>query len=220
MEGGGEGAEEEPDNADSQLWWKCDCCQKGIPGGKKRFDCTVCENYTLCVNCFRIRRHPHKFVRRRVPDHNMPPESLRDQSADPKEMEEALDEYFQLDYEDIIGGDLPTRFKYRNVQPNDYGLAPHEVLSKTDQELNRLMPLKKLRTYREDSNAAEPQRPYGNKPAENSWRPTGKNAPVDRSRVWKGQKKPDHATNGISAERLEAYNLQMDQRPKKRKQRE
>jgi protein KRI1 len=26
-----------------------------------------------------------------------------------------MDEYYALDFEDILGGDLPTRFKYRAV---------------------------------------------------------------------------------------------------------
>merc|ERR1719401_2861946 len=63
------------------LWFLCDACQRGIPGGKKRFDCTVCENYTLCAKCFRIRRHPHKFIRRRVPERCMPPEDLKEAKA-------------------------------------------------------------------------------------------------------------------------------------------
>nr|XP_043626264.1 protein KRI1 homolog [Erigeron canadensis] len=60
-----------------------------------------------------------------------------------------LEEYYKLDYEDTIG-DLKTRFKYRPVNKNTYGLKPKEILVVDDKELNQLIPLKKLATYRED----------------------------------------------------------------------
>lgn len=38
----------------------------------------------------------------------------------------ALEETYALDFEDIVGG-MPTRFKYRTVPVNDFGLTPQEV---------------------------------------------------------------------------------------------
>lgn len=134
-------AEEE---AQPGLWFLCDECQKPIAPGKKRFDCTVCEDYVLCAKCFRVRRHPCKFVRRKVPERCTPPEDWVKEDKT-EEVENALDEYFQLDYEDIIGGDLPTRFKYRKAEKNGFGLTAKDILEKSDEELNRLMPMKKPR---------------------------------------------------------------------------
>ena len=66
-----------------------------------------------------------------------------------KAKDAAMDELFGLNFEDIVGG-IPTRFKYRKVTPNDYGLTAAEILEADEAQLRQLVPLKKLATYRED----------------------------------------------------------------------
>jgi protein KRI1 len=58
-----------------------------------------------------------------------------------------LEEYYKLDCEDMIG-DLPTRFKYREVKRNTYGLDVADILTADDKELNQHVSIKKLAPYR------------------------------------------------------------------------
>ncbi|GMH69196.1 hypothetical protein TrST_g2305 [Triparma strigata] len=65
-----------------------------------------------------------------------------------KKTKSLVDELYKLDYEDIIG-DMPTRFKYKAVEKNDYGLKAEDILAADDSELNNYVSLKKLAAYRD-----------------------------------------------------------------------
>jgi protein KRI1 len=76
-----------------------------------------------------------------------------DDSPEESKLEKKLktkmqDELYKLDYEDIVAG-MPTRFKYREVESNDYGLTTQEILFARDTTLKQFVSLKKMAPYNE-----------------------------------------------------------------------
>lgn len=69
------------------------------------------------------------------------PEDIRE------DVNKLMDEYYNLDYEDIVGG-VPMRFNYKKVDPQSFNMTPEDILSMEDKELNRIVSLKYLAPYR------------------------------------------------------------------------
>jgi protein KRI1 len=83
------------------------------------------------------------------PDELPPAESKLEQRLQTKLQEEL----YKLDYEDIVAG-MPTRFKYRKVEKNSFGLSTHEILLARDSTLKNFVSLKKIAPYRDDGEHA------------------------------------------------------------------
>jgi protein KRI1 len=80
--------------------------------------------------------------------------AMEEDGAEETELEKKVkakmqEELYKLDYEDIVAG-MPTRFKYRKVEPNNYGLSAREVLMARDTSLKELVSLKKMAPYNEE----------------------------------------------------------------------
>ncbi|CAJ0838382.1 4192_t:CDS:10 [Entrophospora sp. SA101] len=76
--------------------------------------------------------------------------------------DEYLDEYYQLNYEDIID-DTPVRFKYNKVKSTSFGLTPTEILLADEKDLNEFVSLKKYAPYRPDNVVEKDLKKYSKK---------------------------------------------------------
>jgi len=68
------------------------------------------------------------------------PEPELDPVAAKERARKLIDQYYALDFEDIVGG-VPCRFKYQEIKPDRRGLSVEDVLMCDDHVLRKIMPL-------------------------------------------------------------------------------
>lgn len=108
----------------------------------------------FCESCYNTQDHKirknYTFVQGEIFDYgNVDTTELKNKVKD-NELKKLVDDYYQLDFEDVIAGGLKTRFKYVNVNSEDYGLNDETLIYADDKLLNQLVGIKKLAPYRED----------------------------------------------------------------------
>jgi len=116
------------------------------------------EELLVCEACFKGDEHKFKpknfnFIPAKKVDFDnllkKDPDLIKQYTKD-QELDEMIDNYYKLDFEDIITGGIKTRFKYTKVAPNSYGLTDEEIMYTEDKLLNQFVSMKKLAPYRPD----------------------------------------------------------------------
>ena len=118
-----------------------------------------------CAKCKEETEHEHKRTKYKGLLYDEDPQK---QEKGTNALDKLMQEYYDLDCEDVIGGGkIKTRFKYINVPKENYGLTDEEIYLLDDKHLNKMVSLKNLRPYRnldEHGNELDPEAQKKSKP--------------------------------------------------------
>lgn len=67
----------------------------------------------------------------------------------PHDAKKLVDEYYDLEFEDVIAGGIKTKFQYIEVEKDSFGLTNDDLLYADDKLLNQYVSIKKLAPYRD-----------------------------------------------------------------------
>lgn len=68
--------------------------------------------------------------------------------ASEKTFDQYLDDYYATGYDDITTDNVKTKFRYRQVAPDSFGLTTDEILDQDDAQLNAWVSVKKTTAYK------------------------------------------------------------------------
>ncbi|KAJ1722217.1 Ribosome biogenesis protein Kri1 [Coemansia erecta] len=92
------------------------------------------------------------------------PEAVESSKSELKDkVSEYMDKYYQLDFEDVVGDDLLTRFKYAKVKPFDYGLSAAEILLADEDMVSQYVPVKRIAPFIPDWKIEDDMTKHANK---------------------------------------------------------
>ncbi len=119
------------------------CGECLLEQSKSVFICQTCtkdfqkgDTLYFCLKCKKSDQHEHKLSKLKAVPGEIAAEQLMnkdkgDMNEEEKKsyLETLLDDYYNLDFEDVIGGgSVKTRFKYQRVKKEDFGLTEDEIL--------------------------------------------------------------------------------------------
>ncbi|KAE9550570.1 hypothetical protein FO519_006228 [Halicephalobus sp. NKZ332] len=126
-----------------------------------------------------------------------------------KTFEEYLNEYYALDYEDILPGNVVTKFKYRSVPANNFGLTTDEILNADDKQLNQWVSVKKASQYRSEKEEEYDKQAYSKKASNVAIKAKIFEKKREPQVDVKGPNKKNFNKNNtaVDVDRLKAYNI-------------
>mmetsp|Transcript_29165 Transcript_29165/g.25798 ORF Transcript_29165/g.25798 Transcript_29165/m.25798 type:complete len:221 (-) Transcript_29165:32-694(-) len=126
----------------------CSTCKISLLDKSRRvFNCQTCECY-LCKDCKTTHDSDHDIIKEKSRKVKEEQEDTTNHKSE--YLDGMLEDYYNLGFEDIIGKEIYTRFKYAKVRDSDFGLSNEDILLLNDNELNKLVSLKKYKPYRHD----------------------------------------------------------------------
>ena len=130
---------------------KCSRCNKIIVENKY-YICNedTCKNLKFCKDCRGLGKsiHEHKLIKYIIPnEENNEEDDLHNKKTKREKLEELIDQKANYNIDDIIDGQLGTKFHYTKVPKENSGLTDDMLLLLDDKILNKYLPLKKITAY-------------------------------------------------------------------------
>ena len=130
---------------------KCSRCNKIIVENKY-YICNEdsCKNLKFCKDCRGIGKsiHEHKLIKYIIPnEENNDENDINNKKTKREKLEELIDQKANYNIDDIIDGQLGTKFHYTRVPKENSGLTDDMLLLLDDKILNKYLPLKKITAY-------------------------------------------------------------------------
>ena len=128
----------------------CSKCKKEIIESYY-FICNECKNIKFCKNCRSIGKsiHEHKLHKFNIENNENNENDENNLNAKEKLLNK-IDTKANYEIDNIIDGEIPTKFHYKKVEKENFGLSDDMLILLDDKILNKYLPIKKLATYNND----------------------------------------------------------------------
>ena len=140
----------------------CNECDCKMDGTFRYYKSKVEEDYFLCEDCYSFQitnKSTSKSFRIKDFEVSEPTQIDISRAIENKEfdklkggdmeLDELIDDYANLDFEDVIAGGIKTRFSYTEVPKESFMLTDEELLYCDDKVLNKFLALKKIVPYKD-----------------------------------------------------------------------